>query len=168
MKVDKPANVMLRVVGHRSRLNRHWRLSGRQWRVAVGFCGGVVPLLLAFGVYGLLGALIPSVRSPGQAAHRAVVVRGELASITRDTVAGLDVMGFELGALNSDAARLALLEQRLGRQAGVPVGFVHRRPAQAHIMPVSSPDRSHLMSKLRALAQELSPASHAAARRRAL
>ena len=98
----------------------------------------------------------------------AEVVRGELASITRNTVAGLDVMGFELGALNSDAARLALLEQRLGQQAGLPLSFVHRRPARARIVPVSSPTRSHLMSKLRALAQELSPASRAASRRRAL
>ena len=59
VKERKPANVTLRIVGHRSRLNRQWRLSPRQWRTAIGVGAGVVPLLLAFGVYGFLQVVIP-------------------------------------------------------------------------------------------------------------
>ncbi len=153
MKADKPANVTLRIVGHRSRLNRHWRLSVRQWRVAIGICVGVIPLLLAYGVYGLLGVLVPASRAPSQAAGAA---RVELASITRNTAAGLDIMGFELGALNRDAARLALVERRLVRSAGLPLSAAYHAHARLDTMPVSSTKRPRRISKLRALAQELS------------
>lgn len=168
MKTEKPANVTLRIVGHRSRLNRHWRLSARQWRLVVGICVGVVPLLLACGVYGLLGALVPASQGPGHAARGATMVREELTSITRNTAAGLDVMGFELGALKGDATRIALLERRLGQSAGLPLGAARRPRARLRPVPVSSAGRSHLMSKLHALAQELAPPSRAAAKRQAL
>ncbi|MHB1512687.1 MAG: hypothetical protein ACYCTF_01015 [Acidiferrobacter sp.] len=156
MKADKPANVTLRIVGHRSRLNRHWRLSARQWQVAIGVCVGVVPLLLAFGVYGLLAALVPAVQGPGRSAGAAIVAHAELASITRNTAAGLDVMGSELGALHSDAVRLALLERRLVQSAGLPLGAALHPHARLRTMPVSSAKRPRRISKLRALAQELS------------
>lgn len=168
VRTEKPANVTLRIVGHRSRLNRHWRLSVRQWRLVVGMCVGVVPLLLAFGVYGLLGALVPASRGAGHAAQRATMVREELASITRNTAAGLDIMGFELGALKGDATRLALLERRLGQSAGLPIDAVRRPRARLRPVPVSSPRHTHLMSKLHALAQELALPSRTATRRQAL
>ncbi len=161
MKESKPTHVMLRVVGHRSRLNRHWRFTARQWRVAIGVSAGVIPLLLALGVYGLLGTIVPRPGDPAQGVRAAAAMRAQVTALTRSTAAGLDVMAMELGVLNTDAGRLAFLEHRLVRATGVAFGRTDSRsgPARFRAVPVSSPDSSRLMARLHALAQRFTPTS---------
>ncbi len=160
MKERKPANVTLRIVGHRSRLNRQWRLSPRQWRTAIGVGAGVVPLLLAFGVYGFLQVVMPRSLGDGMGVPRAAAARAEVVSLARDTAAGLDAMAFELGALNANAVRLARLERRLVQSTGIPLARAHRGGVRLRAVPVSSSHSSHLIAKLDALAQRLAPAAH--------
>ena len=165
MKERKSANVTLRIVGHRSRLNRQWRLGPRQWRIAIGVGGGVIPLLLAFGVYGLLRLFVPDPIGGGVGVAPIAAAHAEVTSLARDTAAGLDVMAIELGALNANAVRLARLERRLVHSTGIALPRAHMRPAPMRALPVSSPDSSRLITKLRVLAHRLAPV---ASKRRAL
>ncbi len=165
MKERKSADVTLRIVGHRSRVNRQWRLGPRQWRIAIGVGGGVIPLLLAFGVYGLLRLFVPDSIGSGVGVAPIAAAHAEVASLARDTAAGLDVMAIELGALNANAVRLARLERRLAHSTGIALPRAQMRSAPMRTVPVSSPDSSRLITKLRVLAHRLAPA---ASKRRAL
>ncbi len=160
VKERKPANVTLRIVGHRSRLNRQWRLSPRQWRIAIGVGAGVVPLLLAFGVYGFLQVVIPHSLGDGMGVPPAAAAHAEVVSLARDTAAGLDAMAFELGALNANAVRLARLERRLVQSTGIPLVRARMGGVRLRAVPVSSSNSSRLIAKLDALAQRLAPAAH--------
>ncbi len=165
MKERKPANVTLRIVGHRSRLNRQWRLSPRQWRIAIGVGAGVIPLLLAFGVYGLLRVFVPDSMGEGPGVAPIAAAHAEVTSLARDTAAGLDVVAIELGALNANAVRLARLERRLVHSTGIALARARAHSVPMRALPVSSPDSSRLITKLHVLAQRLAPATH---KRRAL
>jgi hypothetical protein len=165
VKERKPANVTLRIVGHRSRLNRQWRLSPRQWQIAIGVGVGVIPLLLAFGVYGLLRTVAPDSFGGGTGVAPVAAAHAEVASLARDTTAGLDVIAIELGALNANAVQLARLERQLVHSTGISLARAHTGALAMRALPVSSPDSSRLITKLHALAQRLAPAAH---RRRAL
>lgn len=161
MKDHKPAHVTLRIVGHRSRLNRQWRLSPRQWRIAIGVGAGVIPLLLACGVYGLLQGLAPDVFTGGRGAVPDAAVHAEVSTLARDTAAGLDVMAIELGALNANAVQLARRERQLVHSAGISLSRARAAPLPMHALPVSSQDSSRLITKLHALAQRLAKPRHA-------
>ena len=150
MKVERPAHFSVRVVAHRRPWNRSFRLTPRQWKLGAALIGGVIPLLMAVGVYGALARLF----APGSRplAHRTEVrvLRNEVALVTRNTSAGLDAMGFELGALNSEAQRLTALQDRLMRSAGV-----HIRLARPPV-PLAPPGKeTHLMASLRTLSRQL-------------
>ncbi|WP_298138605.1 hypothetical protein [Acidiferrobacter sp.] len=160
MKERKPAVITLRVVAHRSGLNRHYRLNPRQWRTAIVLGAGLVPLVLAWGVFGILRDLAPASFGAQAGARPAAVVRAEVASLARDTSAGLSVMAVELGALNANAVRLARLERQLVRTAGISLARAHPGGVRLHTLPVASRGRSRLITELRLLAQRLAPAAH--------
>ncbi len=163
MKDKRSSPISIRLVGRRHHWNWHWRFTPRQWQILVGVFAGVVPLLLAAGVYGVLGRVVPA--SGLIASHRPGFLRSEVAALTRNTAAGIAAMGFELGALNADAAHLARVKQRLVTSTGVALNASRRGAPATPMMPVASRNSSHLIAKLRALADRLSHGVVASSRR---
>ncbi|HUW99081.1 MAG TPA: hypothetical protein VMV40_09635 [Acidiferrobacter sp.] len=155
MKVIQPANWNVLIVGHRRPWKRQIRLTARQWRFGIGIVVGLVPLIIAVGVYGLCGRIFPHY-SPvaGQNAAEVSALRGKVALLTQNTEVGLDAMAIQLGALNADAMRLTALRNRLVRSAGIHEALFRSEPkfeAQAAVAN-SAP---HLIAALHALSLQL-------------
>ncbi len=150
MKAERPAHLSVLVVGHRHPWNRSFRLTPKQWKLGAALIGGVIPLLLAVGVYGALARLLAPDSHPLARATEARALRNEVALVTRNTSAGLDAMGLELGALNSEAVRLTVLQERLMRSAGI-----HLRLVRPPIPSVRPRQGTHLMASLHTLSRQL-------------
>lgn len=150
MKAERPSHLSVLIVGHRRPWNRSFRLTPKQWKLGAAIIGGVIPLLMAVGVYSALGRLYAPQPQALTRGTEAQALRNEVALVTRNTAAGLDAMGLELGALNSEAGRLTALQDRLMRSAGVHIQLTHPP------LPAVRPRRgAHLMASLHILARQL-------------
>lgn len=152
MKGERPAHLSVLIVGHRRPWNRSFRLTPKQWKLAAALIGGVIPLFIAVGVYGALARLFAPNSDPLAQGTEVRVLRNEVALVTHNTSAGLDAMGLELGALNSEAEHLTALQDRLMRSAGV-----HIRLARPPAPSVRSDQGMHLMASLHTLSRQLQP-----------
>lgn len=154
LKETRFDNLSIRIVGHRRPWNLHFRLTARQWKVGLGVIAGVLPLLLAVGVYGVLGQVTGRSQAASGTLAAASGLRREVVSLTQTTTAGLDAMALQLGVLNSDAARLTALRNRLVRAAGIHAGIFTAKPS-FRAEPVSAKGGPRLMGGLQALSRQL-------------
>lgn len=150
MKGERPAHLSVLIVGHRRPWNRSFRLTPKQWKLGAALIGGVIPLFMAVGVYGALARFFAPHSHPLAQGTEVRILRNEVALVTHNTSAGLDAMGFELGALNSEAERLTALQDRLMRSAGIHIRLA--RPPVPSVHPVKG---THLMASLRTLSRQL-------------
>ncbi len=150
MKAERPAHLSVLIVGHRRPWNRSFRLTPKQWKLAAALIGGVIPLFMAVGVYGALAWLFAPHSHPLAQGTEVRVLRNEVALVTHNTSAGLDAMGLELGALNSEAEHLTTLQDQLMRSTGVHIRLA--RPPASSVRPDQG---RHLMASLRTLSRQL-------------
>ncbi len=146
MKDGRADALQIRIVGHRRHWNRCIRVTRVQWRT-LGAAGGLVSLLLAGLVYGLLATTHDMHPRP---AGRLQALRAEVTRIRRDTGAGLDATAREIGVLQADSARLTAVSADVARAAGMPVAAV---PVVVHHPSPARP--SHLWVSLRVLTRGL-------------
>ena len=162
-KEARPTNLSVLIVGHRRPWNRHIRLTQKQWKLGVGIIAGVIPLLMAVGVYSMLGCIFTTESQSANRLREIRALRTEVALLTQNTATGLNAMGLQLGALNADAMRLTALRDRLVRSAGIHVALFRKDPhLQARTQKVTK--SPHLMVALHTLSEQLqqqaSPKNH--------
>lgn len=157
MKAPKTDHLSVRIVGRRHHWNWQFRFTRKQWRAGLAILAGVLPLTMAFGVYVLLGHIFTPPNGQARLAQASIAAHREVVALTGKTAAGLDIMAYELGALNVDATRLSVVQSKLIRQAGIHPAAFHERP-RAYALPAADIHKAHLIAKLHALARRFANA----------